>query len=128
MQNKSRKVKTFSAKVCKSERKMEQPLFRFPKMLIDIKDKMVHVVRRLVAVVEEMERAFFRAVEIFIKARKLPLVLKAELDESRHILNVVHAFAVCAFSDHREATTCNLAEKIVDVSTVLLAENHCRAD
>ena len=117
MKNESREVEAFSAKVRNPERKMEKPLFRLPKMLIDIEDKMVHVVRRLVAVVEEMERAFLSAVEILVKARKFPL-----------ILNIVHALSVRAFSDHREMSACNLPEKIVDIAAVLLAENHGRAD
>lgn len=91
MKNESRDVEAFSAEVRKGERKMEQPLFRLPKMLIDIEDKMVHVVRRLVAVVEEMERALLSAVKSIIKARKLHLILKTELDKRRHILNIVHA-------------------------------------
>lgn len=89
---------------------------------------MVHVVRRLVTVVEEMECTFLSAVKSLVKARKPLLILKAELDERRHILNIVHALAVRSFSDHREVSARNLAEKIVDIAAVLLAENHCRAD
>ena len=72
MKDESRDVETFSAEIRKGDRKMEQPLFRLPKMLIDIEDKMVHVVRRLVAVVEEMESTLLCAVKSLIKARKFP--------------------------------------------------------
>lgn len=118
MKNERREIEAFSAEIRNPKRKMEQPLFRLPKMLIDIEDKMVHVVRRLVAVVEEMERAFLSAVEFLIKARKLLHILNAELDERRHVLNIVHALEVRAFSDHREVSARNLAKKIVKIPSI----------
>lgn len=107
---------------------MDKELLRLSEVLVDVKNKMVHVVGRLVAVVEQMLLSGRCSVIFLFKARKLFLVFNAELDERRDILNVVHALPVRALADHREFSACNLAQEVVNISAVLLAENHGRAD
>ena len=65
---------------------------------------MVHVVSRLVAVVEERE---FAAVS---RLRRGNVMLHAPLDERRHVLHVVHTLLVRAAPDHREMPARNLVQ------------------
>lgn len=128
MQNERKQVKTFSAEICKPVRKMDKVLLRLSKMLVNVKNKMVHVVGWLVAVVEQVLLSGRGSVVFLFKARKLFHVFNAELDERRDILNIVHALPVCALAHHREFSAGNLAQEVVHISTVLLAKNHGRAD
>ena len=89
---------------------------------------MIHVVGRFVAVVEKVLFSGFCSVKIIFKARKFFFVFNAELNERRNIFNLVHALSVSALPHHRKFSACNLTQKVVDISPVLLTENNCRTD
>lgn len=128
MQDNRQKVKAKPAEICKSIRKVKKFCLWFTQCLVAVKDKMIHVVGRFVAVVEKVLFSGFSSVKVIFKTRKFFFVFNTELDERRDILDIVHALAVYALAYHRELSAGNLSQKVVDISTVLLAENHGRAN
>ena len=79
-----------------------------------VRHKLVHVVVGLVDVVEHVV-AFGHIVD-------------HELYEGHDVAHVGHRLAVLAFPHHQEFSGRDLAQQIVDVSAVALAENHRGAD
>ena len=127
-QDEREQVEAFPAAVREPVREMDEPFLRLSEMPVHVEDKAVHVVGRLVAVVEKMKPAGRSSVKVLFKARQPFLILNAELDECGDILHVVHALAVRAAPDHRELPSSDLAQQVVDVAAVALAEDDRRAD
>ena len=127
-QDEREQVEAFPAAVREPVREVEQFCLWLSEMPVHVEDKAVHVVGRLIAVVEKMKPAGSRSVKVFFKARQPFPILNTELDERRHVLHVVHALAVRAAPDHRELPARDLAQQVVDVAAVALAEDDRRAD
>ena len=89
---------------------------------------MIHVVGRFVAVVEKVLFSDFSSVKVIFKTRKFFFVLNAELNKRRNVFYIIHALSVNTLSHHRKLSACNLTQKVVDISTFLLAENNCRTN
>ena len=128
VQDEREQVEAFPAAVREPVREVEQFCLWLSEMPVHIEDKAVHVVGRLVAVVEKMKPAGSRSVKVFFKARQPFPILNAELDERGDVLHVVHALAVRAAPDHRELPARDLAQQVVDVAAVALAEDDRRAN
>lgn len=128
MQDKRKKVKAKSTEICKPIWKVNKFCLWLSKCLVAVKNKVVHVVSRLVTVVEKVLFSGFCSIKILFKARKLFFVFNAELNERRNIFNIVHALSVNTLSHHRKLSACNLTQKVVDIFTFLLAENNCRTN
>lgn len=128
MQDNRQKVKAKPAEICKSIRKVKKFCLWFTQCLVAVKDKMIHVVGRFVAVVEKVLFSGFSSVKVIFKTRKFFFVFNAELNKCRNVFNIIHALSVVALPHHRKLSACNLTQKVVHVSTVLLAENHSRTD
>lgn len=127
-QDEREQVEAFPAAVREPVREVEQPFPRPSEMPVHVEDEAVHVVGRLVAVVEKAELPGRSPVKVLFKARQRFPVLKAELDERGDVLHVVHALAVRAAPDHRELPARDLAQQVVDVAAVALAEDDRRAN
>ena len=89
---------------------------------------MIHVVGRFVAVVEKVLFSGFGSIKVIFKTRKFFFVFYTKLNKCRNIFNLVHALSVSALPHHRKFSACNLTQKVVDISPVLLTENNCRTD
>ena len=89
---------------------------------------MIHVVGRFVAVVEKVLFSGLSSFKVIFKTRKFFFVFYTKLNKCRNIFNLVHALSVSALPHHRKFSACNLTQKVVDISPVLLTENNCRTD
>ena len=127
-QDEREQVEAFPAAVREPVREMDEPFLRLSEMPVHVEDEAIHVVGRLVAVVEKTELSGRSSVKVLFKARQPFLILNAELDERGDVLYVVHALAVRAAPDHRELPSGDLAQQVVDVAAVALAEDDRRAD
>ena len=127
-QNEREQVEAFPAAVREPVREVGETFPRLSEAFVHVEDEAVHVVGRLVAVVEKMLLSGTSSVEALVKARESFLVFNAELDERGDVLHVVHALSVRAAPDHRELPARYLAQQVVDVAAVALAEDDRRAD
>ena len=96
-------------------REVHEPSLRPPECAVHVEHERVHVMHRSIAVVVQ-------------PLARLRLVPDAPLDKRRHVLHVVHALAVRAAPHHRESPARHLAQQVVHVATVPLAEDDRRAD
>ena len=128
MKDNRQKVKAKSAEICKSIRKVKKFCLWFAQCLVAVKNKMIHVVGRFVAVIEKVLFSGFSSVKFIFKAGKFFFVFNAELNKRRNVFNIIHALSVSTLPHHRKLSAYNLTQKVVDISPVLLAENHGRTD
>ena len=128
MKDKRKKVKAKSAEICKPIWKVNKFCLRLSKCLVAVKNQVVHVVGRLVAVVEKVLFSGLSSFKVIFKTRKFFFVFYTKLNKCRNIFNLVHALSVSALPHHRKLSACNLTQKVIDISTVLFTKNNCRTN
>ena len=82
--------------------------------LADVCHELVHVVVRLVYVVEDI--IAFRH------------IVNHELHESHDVADICHRLLVLSLADHQELSRGNLLLEVVDIATVTLTEDNSRTD
>ena len=124
MQQFCKHVKAQPARISQPVRPVDNALFRSAQRFAHIKHQRVHVVRRFIAVIEQMQPARSLPVKARIKTRQRAAMFDTILHKGGNVFHVIHALAVRAFAHHRELSARYLAQKVIHVSAVLFAEDY----
>ena len=124
MQHFCKHIKAQPTRIPQPVRPVKNAFFRPAQRFAHVKHQRVHVVRRFVAVIEQMQPARSLSIKARIKTRQCFVVFDTILQKSGNVFYVVHTLAVCAFPDHRELSARYLAQKVIYVAAVLFAEDY----